>query len=61
MGVACERAKMKPNLPSVVDASGKVDRGDYLKCKILYPVVDGEYVKTRVCKPSADWGADEAK
>ena len=56
MGVACERAKMKPNLPSVVDASGKVDRGDYLKCKILYPVVDGEYVKTRVCKPSADWG-----
>lgn len=61
MGAACERAKMKPNLPSVVDASGQVDRGEYLRCKTEYPIVDGQYVKTRVCKPSKDWGADEAK
>ena len=55
MGEACERAKMKPNLPGVVDATGKVDRGDYLKCKYEYPIINGEYVKTRVCKPSKEW------
>mmetsp|Transcript_37626 Transcript_37626/g.80308 ORF Transcript_37626/g.80308 Transcript_37626/m.80308 type:complete len:177 (+) Transcript_37626:163-693(+) len=55
MGEACERAKMKPNLPGVVDASGKVDRGDYLVCKFEYPVIDDKLVKTRVCKPSKEW------
>ena len=57
MGEACERAGKKPNLPSFVDATGKVDRGDYLKCRYEYPIVGGEYVKTRVCKPSGEWGA----
>ena len=57
MGEACERAGVKPNLPSFVDATGKVDRGDYLKCRYEYPIVGGEYVKTRVCKPSGEWGA----
>lgn len=56
MGEACERAKMKPRLPGVVDATGKVDRGDYLSCKYEYPVVDDKYVKTRVCKPASEWG-----
>ena len=50
MGDACKRAGMKPRLPSVVDASGNVDRGEYLKCAYEYPIVDGKYVKTRVCK-----------
>ena len=56
MGEACKRAGMKPRLPSDVDASGKVDRGDYLKCAFEYPVIEGKYVKTRVCKPSSEWG-----
>jgi hypothetical protein len=59
MGEACERAGVKRKLPGGVDATGKADRGDYLKCKFEFPVVNGEYVKTRVCKPSAEWeGAD---
>jgi hypothetical protein len=56
MGEACERAKMKPRLPAVVDAYGKADRGDYLKCRIEYPIVDGNYKRTRVCKQSYEWG-----
>ena len=51
MGEACERAKMKRKLPGGVDVSGKVDRGDYLKCRYEYP----DMVKTRVCKPSSEW------
>jgi hypothetical protein len=57
MGEACDRAKVKPNLPRGVDAAGVVDRGDYLRCRYEYPIIDGEYVKTRVCKPSGEWGA----
>lgn len=57
MGEACERAKMKRKLPGDVDPTGKVDRGDYLKCKYEYPIINGEYVKTRVCKPSGEWSA----
>jgi hypothetical protein len=57
MGEACDRAKAKPNLPKNVNAAGVVDRGDYLRCRYEYPIVDGEYVKTRVCKPSGEWGA----
>eukprot|EP00579_Thalassiosira_antarctica_P016561 CAMPEP_0201942486 /NCGR_PEP_ID=MMETSP0903-20130614/49119_1 /ASSEMBLY_ACC=CAM_ASM_000552 /TAXON_ID=420261 /ORGANISM="Thalassiosira antarctica, Strain CCMP982" /LENGTH=178 /DNA_ID=CAMNT_0048484887 /DNA_START=53 /DNA_END=586 /DNA_ORIENTATION=+ len=55
MGEACERAKMKPKLPANVDAFGKIDRGDYLKCVYEYPVINNQYVKTRVCKPSGEW------
>jgi hypothetical protein len=57
MGEACDRAKATPKLPKGVDAAGIVDRGDYLRCRYEYPIVDGEYVKTRVCKPSGEWGA----
>lgn len=57
MGEACERAKIQRKIPGGVDATGKVDRGDYLKCRYEYPIVGGEYVKTRVCKPSRDWEA----
>lgn len=57
MGEACERAKMKRKLPGDVDPTGKVNRGDYLKCKYEYPIINGEYVKTRVCKPSGEWSA----
>ena len=33
MGEACNRAGKKLNLPSFVDATGKVYRGDYLRCR----------------------------
>jgi len=52
MGEACDRAGKKLNLPSFVDATGKVDRVDYLRCRYEYPILGGGYVKTRVCKPS---------
>lgn len=57
MGEACQRAGIKRKIPGGVDATGKVDRGDYLKCRYEYPIVDGNYKKTRVCKPSseAEW------
>mmetsp|Transcript_32057 Transcript_32057/g.67387 ORF Transcript_32057/g.67387 Transcript_32057/m.67387 type:complete len:180 (-) Transcript_32057:104-643(-) len=58
MGEACTRAKIDRKLPGGVDVSGKVDRGDYLKCKFEYPIIDDKYVKTRVCKPSSEWPAD---
>ena len=54
MGEACSRAKMQRKLPGKVDVTGKVDRGDYLKCRYEYPIIGGEYVKTRVCKPSGE-------
>jgi hypothetical protein len=54
MGEACSRAKMQRKLPGNVDVTGKVDRGDYLKCRYEYPIIDGQYVKTRVCKPSGE-------
>ena len=60
MGEACARSGATPKLPKSVSPSGKADRGDYLACKYEYPKdKDGEYVKTRVCKPSKEWtGAD---
>ena len=57
MGEACDRAKIKPKLPNFVDATGKVDMGDYLRCRNEFPTVNGEYIKTRVCKPSGEWEA----
>ena len=53
MGEACERAKIQRKLPGDVSVTGKVDRGDYLVCKYEYP----DMVKTRVCKPAAEWEA----
>lgn len=58
MGEACKRAKIDRKLPGGVDATGKVDRGDYLACHYEYPVIDNKYVKTRVCKPSGEWASD---
>mmetsp|Transcript_38355 Transcript_38355/g.86317 ORF Transcript_38355/g.86317 Transcript_38355/m.86317 type:complete len:168 (+) Transcript_38355:143-646(+) len=60
MGEACARSGAKPKLPKSVSPTGKADRGDYLACKYEYPKdKNGEYVKTRVCKPSKEWtGAD---
>ena len=57
MGEACDQVGKKPNLPSFVDATEKVDRGDYLRCRYKFPILGGEHVKTRVCKPSGEWGA----
>mmetsp|Transcript_16026 Transcript_16026/g.28965 ORF Transcript_16026/g.28965 Transcript_16026/m.28965 type:complete len:178 (-) Transcript_16026:527-1060(-) len=57
MGEACDRAKITRKLPGGVSATGKVDRGEYLVCKYEYPIIDNKYVKTRVCKPSSEWGA----
>mmetsp|Transcript_3789 Transcript_3789/g.8304 ORF Transcript_3789/g.8304 Transcript_3789/m.8304 type:complete len:177 (-) Transcript_3789:316-846(-) len=57
MGEACERAKITRKMPGGVSATGKVDRGEYLVCKYEYPIIDNKYVKTRVCKPSSEWGA----
>lgn len=57
MGEACARANIQRKLPGDVDVSGKVDRGDYLKCRYEYPIIGDKYVKTRVCKPSGEWEA----
>jgi hypothetical protein len=56
MGEACARANIHRTLPGGVDVTGKVDRGEYLKCRYEYPIdaSTGEYVKTRVCRPSSE-------
>lgn len=56
MGEACSRANIQRTLPGGVDVTGKVDRGEYLKCRYEYPIDKdtGEYVKTRVCRPSSE-------
>ena len=56
MGEACSRANIQRTLPGGVDVNGKVDRGEYLKCRYEYPIdkETGEYVKTRVCRPSSE-------
>ena len=57
MGDACQRAGISRSMPGGVSPNGKVDRGDYLRCEYQYPKdANGEYVKTRVCKPSSEWG-----
>jgi len=51
-GEACERAGM-PTAPKGgkgVDAYGNIDRGDFIRCKTTYPMVDGKYVKTVTCE-----------
>jgi hypothetical protein len=56
MGEACARANIQRTLPGGVDVTGKVNRGEYLKCRYEYPIdaSTGEYVKTRVCRPSSE-------
>lgn len=48
-GEACLRAGMSTARPSGVDAFGKVDRGEFLRCKVKY-IDDGKnYVKEWQC------------
>ncbi len=50
-GEACVRAGMKTTrIAGGVDAFGNYDRGDYVKCKTSYPMIDGQYVKTVTCE-----------
>lgn len=50
-GDACVRAGMSTKLkPGGVDAYGKVDRGDYVKCKQFYEMDNGVYAKKTECK-----------
>lgn len=49
-GEACERAGMSTaGKGKGVDAYGNIDRGDFVRCKTTYPMIDGQYVKTVIC------------
>jgi len=49
-GEACKRAGMSTSgKGNGVDAYGNIDRGDYVRCKTSYPMIDGQYVKTVTC------------
>lgn len=51
-GEACVRAKMSPKRSTGVDAFGKVDRGEYLRCKAKYvdDATTNKLVKQWECK-----------
>ena len=50
-GEACERAGMPTSKGGKgVDAFGNIDRGDFVRCKTSYPMIDGKYVKTVTCE-----------
>lgn len=50
-GDACVRAGMSVSGKNGgVDAYGRIDRGDYVRCKTSYPMIDGKYVKTVTCE-----------
>jgi hypothetical protein len=50
-GDACVRAGMSTQLKrGGVDAYGKLDRGDYIRCKQFYELENGKYVKKTECK-----------
>lgn len=50
-GDACVRAGMSTaGKNGGVDAYGKLDRGDYVRCSTSYPMIDGKYVKTTTCE-----------
>lgn len=50
-GAACERAGMSTaGKGKGVDAFGNIDRGDFVRCKTSYPMIDGKYVKTVTCQ-----------
>lgn len=49
-GAACERLGIKTGVvKNGVDAFGNIDRGDFVRCKTEYPIIDGKYVKTVIC------------
>ena len=50
-GDACVRAGMSTaGKNGGVDAYGNIDRGDFVRCKTSYPMIDGKYVKTVTCE-----------
>ena len=50
-GDACVRAGISTaGKNGGVDAFGKIDRGDFVRCKNSYPLIDGKYVKTTTCE-----------
>ncbi len=50
-GDACVRAGMSTaGKNGGVDAYGRIDRGDFVRCKTSYPMIDGKYVKTVNCE-----------
>jgi len=50
-GEACARAGMSTSGRGSkgVDAYGNIDRGDFVRCKTSYPMINGQYVKTVTC------------
>ena len=51
-GEACTRAGMAIEAKGGkgVNAFGETDRGDFVRCKITYPIVDGKCIKTITCQ-----------
>lgn len=50
-GDACVRAGMSTEGKNGgVDAYGRINRGDFVRCQTSYPMVDGQYVKTITCQ-----------
>lgn len=52
-GNACLRAGLDTSRPGGVDAFGKIDRGDYVRCKVVYvddPDRKGMLMKQWVCQ-----------
>jgi hypothetical protein len=52
-GDACIRAGISPKSTGSkggVDAFGKIDRGDFVRCKTSYDLENGKYVKTTLCE-----------
>jgi hypothetical protein len=51
-GEACLRAGMSTKRPTGVDAFGKIDRGDYVRCKVKYEddAKTNKLVKTWDCQ-----------
>ena len=50
-GEACVRAGMSTEGKNGgVNAFGQIDRGDFVRCKVSYPMIDGKYVKTVNCQ-----------
>ena len=51
-GEACVRAgkSTAPKTPGGVDAFGKVDRGNFVRCKRFWEIIDGKYQKFDICE-----------
>ena len=49
-GEACVRAGMSTKRTDTLDAFGKVDRGDFIRCKTYYDDMGDRYQKRVVCE-----------